>query len=177
MTDLESAGVPRVLAEERAARVSRLHYALTLHVPPERDRPISGKMAATFTLTDATASLAFDFAQPSDCLVAVVANGHRLPPSTLEGRIVIPGFALYSGQNRVAFEFTAGDAPLNRQDDFLYSLFVPARASRAVPCLDQPDLKARWQLTLDIPSGWTAVSNAGQAAAVTANGLYSPEFR
>ena len=61
----------------------------------------------------------------------------------------------------------AGDEPLNRHDDFLYSLFVPARASLAFPCFDQPDLKARWQLTLHVPHGWTAVSNGRESGRVT----------
>jgi len=38
-------------------------------------------------------------------------------------------------------------------------LFVPARARLAFPCFDQPDIKARYALTLDVPAGWEAVSN------------------
>ncbi len=59
----------------------------------------------------------------------------------------------------VEFEFVAGDAPLNRGDDFLYALFVPARASQSIPVFDQPDLKAKWRLILNIPKDWVAVSN------------------
>ena len=64
----------------------------------------------------------------------------------------------------MAIEFVAGDEPLNRDREFLYTLFVPARAHRAFPCLDQPDLKARYTLTLEVPPGWQAVSNAAAAA-------------
>ena len=42
----------------------------------------------------------------------------------------------------------------------MYPLFVPARARLAFPCFDQPDIKARYALTLDVPAGWAAVSNA-----------------
>ena len=57
-------------------------------------------------------------------------------------------------------DVVAGDQPLNRQDDFLYTLFVPARASATFPCFDQPDLKATWRLTLLLPGRWLSLSNA-----------------
>ena len=60
--------------------------------------------------------------------------------------------------------FNAGDASLNRNDDFLYTLFVPARAHLAFPCFDQPDLKARWTLALDVPEGWQALGNGAETA-------------
>lgn len=36
---------------------------------------------------------------------------------------------------------------------------MPALARYVFPCFDQPDLKARFSLTLEIPAAWTAVSN------------------
>jgi aminopeptidase N len=58
--------------------------------------------------------------------------------------VVVPAEALVRGDNQVAVEFVAGDGPLNRRDEFLYTLFVPARAHEAFPSFDQPDLKARF---------------------------------
>src|SRR4029077_468409 len=107
--------------------------------------------------------LAFDFAQPTDRLPLVVANGRAITPLVQHGHVVTPTRALRTGPNAVRFEFVAGDAALNRNDDFMYTLFVPARASLAMPCFDQPDLKARWTLSLTIPAGWTAVANGAQA--------------
>ena len=72
----------------------------------------------------------------------------------------MPADALVVGVNHVTIEFTAGDVPLNRQGDFLYTLFVPARAHEAFPCFDQPDLKARFSLALDLPRAWSALTNA-----------------
>ena len=54
--------------------------------------------------------------------------------------------------------------PLNRNDDFLYTIFVPARAHEAFPCFDQPDLKARWTLELDVPAGWETLANGAEVA-------------
>ena len=67
-----------------------------------------------------------------------------------------------AGANRIEFEFTAGDEALNRNDEFLYTLFVPARAQLAFPCFDQPDLKARYTLSLTVPDGWQAVANGAE---------------
>ena len=77
--------------------------------------------------------------------------------------LIIPAEATRAGENRVSIEFTAGDDALNRNDDFLYTLFVPARAHLTWPCFDQPDIKARYTLSLDVPAGWETVANAPEA--------------
>jgi aminopeptidase N len=153
------AGVPLALAEARAARVSDLRYEATFKIPGRRDEPVQGRVEVTFELADPTQPLALDFAQPTDHLKKVTANAHDLPARVQNGHVVIPPRALVKGRNSVELQFTAGDEALNRNEDFLYTLFVPARASLALPCFDQPDLKGRWRLTLEIPAGWTAVSN------------------
>src|SRR5438477_389070 len=56
------------------------------------------------------------------------------------------------------------NGPLNRNDDFLYTIFVPARAHEAFPCFDQPDLKARWTLALEVVDGWETLANGAQAS-------------
>lgn len=159
------AGIPEALARERAARISDLRYEVTLRIPVTRDQPVTGHMRATFALAD-TAPLAFDFAQPTKNLLAMQANTHIVPPEITSQHIVIPTTALVQGENLIEFEFVAGEAPLNRSDDYLYALFVPARASEAMPLFDQPDLKARWKLVLNLPPSWTAVSNGKQMGSV-----------
>ena len=81
------------------------------------------------------------------------------PIRSEQGHLVIAADALRSGENAIDISFTAGDEALNRNDEYLYSLFVPARASHAFPCFDQPDIKAALSLTLQIPSGWVAIAN------------------
>ena len=80
----------------------------------------------------------------------------------VNGHIVIPAKATRAGANRIEIEFIAGDDALNRNDEFLYTLFVPSRARLAFPCFDQPDLKARYRLTLSVPDGWQAVANGAE---------------
>src|SRR5439155_16343292 len=73
--------------------------------------------------------------------------------------VLISRDELKDGENVLEITFRAGDAPLNRNAHFLYTLFVPARAHLAFPCFDQPDLKARFTLELEILRGWDAVGN------------------
>ena len=42
---------------------------------------------------------------------------------------------------------------------YVYSLFGPIHARRAFPCIDEPDRKTPWQLTIEAPAGNIAVSN------------------
>ena len=152
-------GIPLGLAQDRAARVSNLKYEAKLRVPAGRDERVRGTVTARFSLTDTDRPLAFDFAQPADQVSAVRANQRPVTAVVANGHIVIPGRALLAGGNVVEVDFVAGDAALNRNDGFLYSLFVPARASLTLPCFDQPDLKARWTFSLTVPADWRAVSN------------------
>jgi len=77
-----------------------------------------------------------------------------------DGHLVYPASALHTGENRIVIDFDAGDVALNRNDEYLYTIFVPARAHEAFPCFDQPDLKARWTLSLEVPEGWEALPTA-----------------
>src|SRR5690606_20977850 len=95
---------------------------------------------------------------------SVTANDAPADFRAVNGHIVIAADALAPGDNVVAIEFRAGDGSLNRNDDFLYTLFVPARAHHAVPIFDQPDLKARFTLELTVPAEWQAVANGAEGS-------------
>jgi aminopeptidase N len=68
------------------------------------------------------------------------------------------------GENVIKLDFTspiltsgAGVTRyVDREDgaEYIYSLFVPSDASTAFPVFDQPDLKARFSLTLATPDTW-----------------------
>jgi len=159
-------GIPESLAVERARRVSDVHYEVTFRVPAKTTEPVTAHLRATFSLRDAESPLAFDFAQPTSQMLAMHANTRIIEPKVEDQHINIPARALLVGANIVEFEFIAGEAPLNRRDEFLYALFVPARASQSIPVFDQPDLKAKWKLVLNVPPDWTAVSNGKEIGRV-----------
>ena len=158
-------GISRQLAQARAATVTALTYQVTLRIPESRVAPVTGTVSARFTYST-KAPIVLDFRQPPDHVRDVWLDGHSVRHDCVDGHIILAE-APRASDTEVMVEFVAGDAPLNRHDDFLYSLFVPARAHQVVPLFDQPDLKARFTLTLDIPRGWDACSNASVAEEVT----------
>ncbi|HET9360461.1 MAG TPA: M1 family aminopeptidase [Vicinamibacterales bacterium] len=165
-------GVSEALARERAASIRDLRYELTFAIPAARRDPVQGRALVTLTL-GSPRRLVFDFAQPRENVRVVKSGGVDVAAVFEDGHIIIPSHATRAGINRIEFEFTAGDDALNRNDEFLYTLFVPARARLAFPCFDQPDLKARYTLRLSVPDGWQAVANgasrAGGAGGVSAS--------
>ena len=161
-------GVSLALAEARAQRVTDIHYRVHLTVPEAAAQPIAGRTDIRFHLADAKQSLALDFRAESTALHSVEVNGATLPAVIDTEHVVLPASALQRGENRVVLEFTAGDSALNRKPDYLYTLFVPDRARSALPLFDQPDLKARWTLSLDLPASWEAIANGPRLAVVDA---------
>jgi aminopeptidase N len=151
-------GISHALASERAANISSVRYALSLNIPSKKYEPVRGTVSVRLVLAN-QAPLIFDFAQPAERVGSIRANGQAVAIRAEHGHLVIPAEALTRGENIVEIAFTAGDQPLNRHDEFLYSLFVPARASQAFPCFDQPDIKGSLSLTLELPAEWMAVSN------------------
>ena len=151
-------GISEALARERAAAISALRYELELRIPDARTQPIRGRQVVRFRLA-APHRVVLDFGGARDRVLAVTRAGTTVDYTVANGHVVIPAGHTARGENEFTIEFLAGDAPLNRSDEFLYSLFVPARAHRAFPCFDQPDLKARYSLTLDVPAGWEAMAN------------------
>jgi aminopeptidase N len=171
-------GIPLALADTRADTIRDLRYAATLTIPASKLEPVQATLTATFALSGA-GPVVFDFAQPSERVLSVIVNDVETRPSTRieAGHIVIPEPALHAdGNNTVTFSFVAGDDALNRQDEFLYTLFVPARASRTLPVFDQPNLKARWTLTLDVPSEWAAVANGAERQRTTVGDRTTIQF-
>src|SRR4029079_13749399 len=128
-------------------------------------------ITVSFVLSSAAAPLALDF-EPNKMgeIRSLTVGGAALTPDVRDGHLVLPASALRAGHNLVAIDFDAGDAPLNRNDDFLYTIFVPARAHEAFPCFDQPDLKARWTLALDVPDGWQARANSAEPSRASGRG-------
>jgi aminopeptidase N len=156
-------GIPFALAEERAQRISELRYDLQFSIPAEPTAPITGRAIVSFVLKDATRPLALDLASPQRVKAASV-NGTPSAIVRVPDHVIVPAADLRDGKNEITVEFVAGDAALNRNAEFLYTLFVPARAHLTFPCFDQPDLKARWKLTLNIAADWQAIANGAVLA-------------
>jgi aminopeptidase N len=158
-------GVSQSLAMERASRVSDVRYNLSFDIPAIRTERIPGRITIAFSLSDANDTLALDFEPNAMGAVRQVnAAGAPVDAAVRDGHVILPASALRTGSNVIDILFDAGDAPLNRNDDFLYTILVPARAHEAFPCFDQPDLKARWTLELAVPGEWETLANGAETA-------------
>lgn len=152
-------GVSWALAERRAELLSDLRYDLQLTIPDSLGERIRGRVTLTFQMKEAGEPIVVDFVEPRESVLSARANLEAVAFDVVNDHIVIPAEDLVVGTNSIEIEFLAGDGSLNRNRDFLYTLFVPDRARFAIPCFDQPNLKARFGLTLDVPAGWRAVAN------------------
>lgn len=160
-------GVSKLLATYRNATVKEVSYRLAFTIPEGKEKAIGGKITTEFRLTSKREPLVMDFRADSTYLGSLTVNGIVVEPGLVNGHIVIDRKHLARRFNRVEITFRAGDMSLNRNDEYLYTLFVPDRASTAFPCFDQPDIKARYSLTLDLPAAYRAMSNSPVTASDT----------
>ncbi len=166
-TATPDSGVPLAVATHRAANITNLRYELALSIPDTVSAPLTGTTTLRFALKDPKAPLVIDFETSRDHVTSVETNGSPATFTYVNGHIVVPAASLVAGDNTIRIAFKAGDASLNRNADFLYTLFVPARARVALPVFDQPDLKGRWTVTLEHPSKWQSAANGAERSRVT----------
>jgi aminopeptidase N len=161
-------GVSEDLARHRKSTLLELAYTYELSVPLD-DGPLSGTMAARFTLSDASgAPVVVDFKDAGERVSSVTVNGIAAAWSPEFDHMVIDADAFTAqATNELSIAFVAGDEALNRNPEFLYTLFVPDRAHFSLPIFDQPDLKAPFTLELDIPTQWVAVANGAERSRET----------
>ena len=169
-------GVSLQLAEYRSETLSDVRYEIAFRIPASQQERISGQETVSFSLKG-KAPVQLDFREGREAVLGLKVNGKECAIDYQSEHIIIPGNALRKGENTVEVAFLAGDRSLNRHEDYLYTLFVPDRARTAFPCFDQPDLKGRFSLTLDIPADWEAVANGGETASGISDGRKRLTFR
>lgn len=165
-------GVSEKLAKYRKSSISEISYLMRLKIPEKPQDKIEGSIEIHFHLNDLTKPLVIDFNTDKKNITSVSKDEFQF----INNHIVIPEKHLTKGKNEIKIDFTAGESSLNRNEEFLYSLFVPDRASFAFPCFDQPNLKARYELKLTVPESWTAVSNGATLVEKKENGKKYFEF-
>lgn len=158
-------GISIELANYRAKSISNVRYNLKCDIDKGADSDIFGSIDINFDMDSTLESgLIIDFREPQSSIMGVFSKGAPIEYRYQNSHIIISSNLLSLGENSVTVEFRVGDMSLNRTDDYLYTLFVPDRASTAVPCFDQPDLKAKVTLELKIPSDWEAVANGKEVS-------------
>ena len=153
-------GVSEPLARLRVSQVSDVAYTLHFDLPVQKQEAVRGSTKISFTWNDGDEDLQIDF-QGTVSGEHITVNGKKRPVLYHDEHIVVSRKWLKKGKlNHVYIDFASGDKALNRNTDYLYTLFVPDHARSVFPCFDQPDLKARFSLSLTLPGEWTALSNA-----------------
>lgn len=165
----EASGVSRALAAARAAAITDLRYDVHLTIPPESAVPMPGRVRLQLRLRSPQ-RLVLDFAGAPGSLHGLTVNGVAVDPRLEDEHLTIDAAATRAGANTLVIDFVAGESVLHRRKDLAYTLFVPARARAAFPCFDQPDLRGRLSLTLDVPEDWEAVSNGRLLSSESAGG-------
>jgi aminopeptidase N len=153
-------GVSRALADYRMAHVSGVNYTLNLITPADKTTDIVAKEVINFQFKPNGQPLQLDFKESPARIKTIVINEIEIPLHWSKEHIILDTRFLKPGENKVEFQFLAGNGALNRNDDYLYALFVPDRARTVFPCFDQPNLKAVFLLTMRVPPSWHALSNA-----------------
>lgn len=153
-------GVAESLARYRRQVLSDLTYTMQLTIPAGKVPPIEASERISFQWKKNRRVLPLDFKETRDHLHRLVVNGREVPIVFEKEHILIEPKYLRPGANAIEIDFTAGNLSLNRNEDYLYTLLVPDRARTVFPCFDQPDLKARFRLSLTVPDSWQAVANA-----------------
>jgi aminopeptidase N len=169
-------GVSLALAQSRKERLSDINYQLEFRVPDVVEQPIQAIEKLSFILGDVSDDLLLDFRESKDKLKGIFVNDQSSEINFVNEHIIINNDLLRRGKNIIEFNFFAGETSLNRNEDFLYTLFVPDRARTAFPCFDQPNLKATYELTLDLPSNWTAIGNGPVALLSVKDGRKNIQF-
>lgn len=163
-------GVSFALNQYRKQHIDSIQYHIELDIPAGKAGKIIGKETVAFRLNALDSALVLDFNVDASHLQEVRVGGEKVDYQFVNEHIVIDAKHLNKGKNEVGIDFIAGDLSLNRSEDYLYTLFVPDRASTCFPLFDQPNLKASYQLTLKTPEDWEAVSNGKLRAKTVGNG-------
>ena len=151
-------GISQQLASLRKENIKGLEYELQFSIPESRDSIVRGNINIHFGIGH-TQDIVIDFREEQG-IRSVTVNGKQTAYSIANEHIIIPAKSFCKGKNDIEISFVAGNQSLNRSDEFLYTLLVPDRARTVFPCFDQPNLKATFKLTLEVPEKWTAISNS-----------------
>ena len=153
-------GISYELATYRKLQVDDVKYQLTFEIPKLKSEVIPSKLDLSVTIKDLTNDLILDFNEKKSNIKLVVVNNKNIEVQHENEHLIIPKKHLKKGNNIVEVSFNAGEMSLNRNDEFLYTLLVPDRASTLFPCFDQPDIKANYTLNITAPKDWKVLCGA-----------------
>lgn len=153
-------GIPLEMAKYRKKQVAEVFYDLSFNVPEKLEDPVSSVLKLTLKVRDLDYPVYLDFNEQKEKIHSVIVNEVKIDIDHRQEHLVIDASHLKKGSNTVTIDFIAGELSLNRNEDFLYTLLVPDRASTLFPCFDQPDIKGKYQLAISAPTNWKVLCGA-----------------
>lgn len=153
-------GIAFELAQQRKTQLNNIVYNLHFSIPETKDAPIPTELVLDVNLIQTNKDLILDFNEKTEHLKKLVVNKKETPIHHQNEHIIINKSLLKQGANSIEISFNAGELSLNRNNDYLYTLLVPDRASTLFPCFDQPNLKANYKLTITAPKDWKVLCGA-----------------
>lgn len=157
---LNDTGVPLKMADYRSRQIQDVVYHLWFNIPREKEHPISSKLVLKTGINDLSHPLYLDFKEDLSSIQNIIVNQKSVPITFDKEHIIIPSELLQLGTNTIEIDFIAGELSLNRNSDYLYTLLVPDRARTLFPCFDQPNIKAKYKLTISAPKNWKVLCGA-----------------
>src|SRR4051794_36648773 len=154
-------------AQERARLLTVDSYDVSLDLTTaEKDsRTFTSSSLVRFSCTEPGATTHIDIT--ADAITEATLNGERIDTSGFTGkRLPLPALA-EANELRIVAEcvFMRTGEGLHRFTDpvdretYLYTQFETFDAHRMYACFDQPDLKATFRFSVDVPEHWVVVSN------------------
>ncbi|MEO9570839.1 MAG: M1 family aminopeptidase [Polaribacter sp.] len=169
-------GISFELAKYRKQQISDVIYNLDFKIPKEKENLIASKLEVNFTINDLKNDVFLDFNEETSKLKSVKINGETSLINHQKEHVIIDKTKLVLGSNSVEILFDAGEKSLNRNEEFLYTLLVPDRASTLFPCFDQPDIKAKYNLRITAPKDWKVLTSAFEESSLEINDFIEHTF-
>jgi aminopeptidase N len=170
-------GISYELATYRKLQVEDVKYALTFDIPALKSAVIPSTLKISATINDLTNDLILDFNEKKSNIKLVAINYNSIEVHHENEHLIISKKHLKKGNNIIEISFDAGEMSLNRNDEFLYTLLVPDRASTLFPCFDQPDIKANYTLTITAPKEWKVLCGAFEKAQIEKGDFIEHKFK
>ncbi|OAD44626.1 M1 family metallopeptidase [Polaribacter atrinae] len=169
-------GISFELAQYRKQQIADVVYSLDFKIPKERDKVIASKLSLNFTINDLINDVFLDFNEAASKLKSLKVNGVTSAINHQKEHLIIDKKLLRLAKNSIEILFDAGENSLNRNEEFLYTLLVPDRASTLFPCFDQPDIKAIYNLKITAPKDWKVLAAGFEESNLEVDGFIEHTF-
>lgn len=158
-------------AQLRARQVDQVSYKLFFELSDTKLQ-YHGESQISFQWKGSDKPLRVDFFKGQ--VLQLRVNNKIILPVDYDGHaIMVPAANMQPGINTLTVsyikDFNREGSGLYRYKDsedgrvYLYTDFEPFDANQAFPCLDQPDLKATYQLQVLAPQDWTVISSVRES--------------